>query len=259
MDRHVSHDEIADLLGAYALDAVDADEAAAIARHLEECPACAAEVADHQRVAALLGNTGEEAPVHLWEGIAGQLGEHGGADGYRAPRLGPDGRTAGPTPGGLRRLARRPRPLLLAAAAAVVVIALLSVQIGRLAHRVSTLQSEQGLARLAQVAMGSPGARTVDLLSPGPKRSLVAEVVVERSGTGYLVDKALPGLPAAETYQLWGRTGRRVVSLGVLGDRPATVAVGTGGPGTYSSFLITAEPAGGVPQSTGPPVASSPT
>src|SRR5579871_2910284 len=130
MDRHMSHDEITELLGAFALDAVEPEEATVVARHLEECPACSAEVAEHQRVAALLGNTTEDAPVYLWEQIAGPLGEHGGDERSRPPRLVPGGiGRSGTRPGGLRRWARRPWPL--ATAAAVVAIALLSVQIAR--------------------------------------------------------------------------------------------------------------------------------
>ena len=258
MDRHVSHEEIVELLGAYALDAVDRAETEAIARHIEQCPACAAEVAEHQRVAALLGNTSEDAPVYLWDEIADQLGDHTGADRYRAPRLDADGRRARrrvTAPGALRRLIRHPLPL--AAAAAVVAVAVLSIQVARLDNRVSTLTGEQGLARLAHLAMDSPGAHTVSLVSVGSRHALEAEVVVQRSGAGYLIDRSLPELPATETYQLWGRAGRRLVSLGVLGPRPGTVAIGTGGPHAYSSFLVTAERAGGVPQPTGPLVASS--
>ncbi|MGH2949592.1 MAG: zf-HC2 domain-containing protein, partial [Solirubrobacteraceae bacterium] len=36
-------DDLRPALGAYALGALDADEAARVRRHLQECPACAAE------------------------------------------------------------------------------------------------------------------------------------------------------------------------------------------------------------------------
>ena len=73
MDRYVNHDDLIEALGAYALDAMDPDEAEAVRRHLDECPRCAEEVAQHHQVAALLGNTGGEAPAHLWDEIAGKL------------------------------------------------------------------------------------------------------------------------------------------------------------------------------------------
>ena len=72
-DAGMTHDEVADLLGAYALDAVDADERAAIEAHLATCARCRAEVAEHREAAALLANEGGDAPDGLWSRIAGSL------------------------------------------------------------------------------------------------------------------------------------------------------------------------------------------
>ena len=44
------HDEIPELLGAYAHDAVEPDAAALVEDHLRECPRCAAEVAESEAV-----------------------------------------------------------------------------------------------------------------------------------------------------------------------------------------------------------------
>ena len=40
----MSHDEASDLLGAYALDAVDGDEFVELEEHLGTCPRCRAEL-----------------------------------------------------------------------------------------------------------------------------------------------------------------------------------------------------------------------
>ena len=69
----MTHADIAELLGAWALDAVDDDEWHAVAAHLEECPRCRAEVAQHLEVVALLANSGADAPEGLWDRIAGEL------------------------------------------------------------------------------------------------------------------------------------------------------------------------------------------
>ena len=69
------HDEIAELLGAYALDAVEPDEAALVEDHLRECPRCAAEVAEHREVAAMLAHSGAPAPEGIWERIVEGLEE----------------------------------------------------------------------------------------------------------------------------------------------------------------------------------------
>ena len=78
MDRAMSHDEIAELLGAYALDAVEPDEAEVIDAHLAECPRCAAELAEHWEVTGLIANAGVDASVELWDHIAARHRRHGG-------------------------------------------------------------------------------------------------------------------------------------------------------------------------------------
>ena len=75
----MTHVEIEELLGAYALDAVDEDERREVEEHLATCPRCRGEVAAHREVAAMLGNaTGEGpavAPENLWDRIAASLQE----------------------------------------------------------------------------------------------------------------------------------------------------------------------------------------
>ena len=68
-----THEEIQELLGVYALDAVDPETAAMVERHLGECVRCSIEVAQHHEVAGLLANSGGASPAELWSGIASQL------------------------------------------------------------------------------------------------------------------------------------------------------------------------------------------
>ena len=48
----MTHDEASDLLGAYALDAVDGDEFTELEAHLDTCPRCRAELDTLHEVAA---------------------------------------------------------------------------------------------------------------------------------------------------------------------------------------------------------------
>ena len=73
MDGSLSHEEIQELLGAYALDAVDGDEAELVELHLRDCPRCRAEVEDHRETAAMLAHVGAPAPAGVWNRIAEQL------------------------------------------------------------------------------------------------------------------------------------------------------------------------------------------
>ena len=54
----MTHDEIQDLLGAYALDAVDDDVRALVEEHIADCARCRAEVQEHREVATLLAHIG---------------------------------------------------------------------------------------------------------------------------------------------------------------------------------------------------------
>jgi len=256
MDRFVNHDELTESLGAFALDAMDPEEADVVGRHLDECPRCAEEVAQHQQVAALLGNTGGEAPAHLWDEIAEKIGQPPRSGKLRAIPGGSPGQPGGRVGGRVRGIVRR--PWLLAAAAAVVAIALLSLRTVQLNDRVGSVSAQsasQGLRSLARAAMADPSAKTVDLTSAG---ATAAEVVVLPSGAAYLVNQTLPALPADETYQLWGRASSRLISLGVLGSDPTTVAFTVGPSADYRAYVVTAEPAGGVVKTSHRPVAASP-
>jgi anti-sigma factor RsiW len=110
MGRQLKHEEIADLLGAYALDAVEPDEAELVEAHLATCPRCRDEVRDHREVASLLAYSGAAAPPGLWDSLAAALEEP--APPIDAPTLAPVTPIGRPA----SRLGRRPGVALLAAA-----------------------------------------------------------------------------------------------------------------------------------------------
>jgi hypothetical protein len=264
----IGHDEVKQLLGAYALDAVDPDELIAIRMHFASCPRCATEVAEHQQVAGLLANSGGDAPTHLWELIRAQIerplaeqddDSHVAAiASFRRPDKSGLHRVADPT----HRSRSRGTVLTAAAAAALVVIAALGVQVARLDNRVGHLQAasqSQGLVQAAQSALNQPQARLVILTAAHSTGPAVAEIVILPSGIAFLVDSHLPKLPGDETYQLWGRQGDQVISLGLLGSDPDDVAFRVDPSATLLGFAITAEQAGGVVRSSRVPVAVSPT
>ncbi len=67
----------------------------------------------------------------------------------------------------------------------------------------------------------------------------------------------MPGLPPNETYQLWGRLGGAMISIGVLGNHPTDVALTIDPTARFEEFAVTVEPAGGVVTPTASPVAVS--
>ena len=237
-----SHDEVSELLGAYALDAVDGDERERVEDHLRTCARCRAEVRQHREVAAQLASTGADAPEGLWRRIAAQL-EPGA----------PSGDLAAILPLARRPASRRPLVGVAAAAAAVVVaIGVLGWQVHRDSGQISRLRgavAASGVEPAASAALADPAARVAVLSSGDGRIQLTA--VLEPDGSGYLLHAgALPALPAGETYQLWGIAGGARISLGVLGGRPETVAFHAAGSG-FAALAVTTEHGGGAVQPSG--------
>ena len=222
----MTHDETMELLGAYALDAVDPDEAAAIEDHLRDCPRCRAEVAEHRETAAFLAHAGADAPDGLWTRIA---------DSIDAPNVVPmTPRLEGRRGASWSRLTT---PLIGAAAAAVIAVLGLQVR-------------SQG-ERLDELAAGSmPDVEeVVELVGDGVR----VPVLLDADGRAWLQGSALPALARGRTYQLWGKHGDELVSVAVLGREPGVVSFDAS---DYALLAITDEEAPGVVRSRRAPVAA---
>jgi hypothetical protein len=262
VDRALTHEEVSELLGAYALDAVDPEEAAALESHLAECRRCSAELASYHEVAGMLGNAGGDAPPHIWERLSEELSRSerpGGGEGNVVAILG--GRGAGAVrpewtrSAGGRRLRYAVGGLV---AAALAVTGLLGFQVNHLDQQVNRLEAgSQNLdvMRAAQDAMVDPTAQHVTLESTSGAGSAVGEIAILPSGVAYLINSHMPGLSGDQTYQLWGKEGSKLVSLGLLGSDPQDVVLAVTAGAPIGAYAVTAEPAGGEPQPTSTPVA----
>ncbi|MFZ0665486.1 MAG: anti-sigma factor [Acidimicrobiales bacterium] len=257
----MGHDQLAELMGAYALDALDTSEADQVRTHLVDCPRCALEVQQNQAIAGLLANSGDNAPTYLWDRIASQIDRPTDVEQPRSLALTLAKPTAKQTDRRTRRSLKPPayRAIRLAAtAAAVVAIAALSVQIARLDQRVDALRSsnsQQAIPMAAQAALSDRSSRLVTLTAANTIGPVIAEIVLVPSGEAFLINERLDSLPSDQTYQLWGRTGNQVISLGLLGSDPADVPFRVDPTARIVTFAITAEHAGGVVMSTRVPVA----
>jgi hypothetical protein len=236
----LTHFEIQELLGAYALDALDGEEAAAVDAHLLDCPRCRTEVSEHREAASLLSFSGTAAPDAVWSRIASDLDE-------TPPPL----ELARPIP---IRPSRAPVRIFAAvAAAAAVVIGVLGVRVVQQDRRIDRLAAaadQGGLDQAAAAAAVAPGSRTVRLQSAD--RAHGADAVVLADGQGYLVRAQLPELGPGQTYQLWGVMGSETISLGVLGDKPTVTPFKAAGP--LTALAISAERTGGAVSPTTAPI-----
>ncbi|HEY4375640.1 MAG TPA: anti-sigma factor, partial [Acidimicrobiales bacterium] len=225
MSAPLSHAELQELLGAYALDAVDGDEREAVELHLRDCPSCRAEVNEHREVAALLAHTGMAAPEGIWARIQDELEPAPPA--LRVTVAPPDEPSVDAAPvappvssegaadvvpiGRARRMVSRRMLAVVAAAAAVIVAVVGSVAIHqstRLDHQSSAL-SHVSVDRLASIAQSDHKVET-RLTSPDHRASATA--VVTRDGRGYLETAGLPAAGRGRTYQLWGQVDGAVLS-----------------------------------------------
>jgi anti-sigma factor RsiW len=247
----MSHEEASGLLGAYALDAVDGDEFAALEAHLDSCPRCRAELDSLREVAAALGNSVEPLPEGLWSQIASRLPERpADEEPPSMPQLAPEGRAerAGspfraPVGGRRRRVAATMVAAVAVAAVAVAIV--LGIGLVRADNSVSNLQAQVSRPpATVGHALQTPGRRLVNLYSRSG--SAAAQFVVVPDGRGYLVSSTLPSLAAGRTYQLWGIVGNTAISLGLLGRSPQQAVFTMAGTNRPSRLSITAEPAGGV-------------
>ncbi|MGH9277754.1 MAG: anti-sigma factor domain-containing protein [Acidimicrobiales bacterium] len=247
MARELSHGEVQDLLGAFALDAVDDDEREAVARHLEGCRPCQAEVADHREVVSLMAAGFVPAPEGVWDRIASSLEE--------APPAMRLGGVVSLDDERARRSAERERrrgPWAIAAAvaavAAVAVVGVLGMRIIDTGNRVNDIAdglASEDVARLADAAARRTDAKTIALRSSDGK--LVEEAVLLPDGTGFLKGGNLPALPDNRTYQLWAVVGSNKISVGVLGSSVGPTAFRADA--DVSALAITDEVAGGVVES----------
>jgi hypothetical protein len=242
--------DLHELSGAYVLDAVDDIERAAFARHLAECEACTAEVAELREVAELLGELAEQPPPPALRAnvlaAARQTPQQTGPDvpPPARPVLGPRTRRSG-----------RTRPTWLVAAVAAAAAVVLSVtgtavvlnsvmdhRLQDLDRQVQALQGEQ--ARIYAIMQARDAVMIGNSLPQGGGRIAAALSTIEQGGVAMFAGLKLP--PPGQVYQLWLDTGQKVVSGLVV---PAGL---TGGTMLFEHWIpgvlkvdVTYEPAGG--------------
>lgn len=237
------HEEAQELLGAYALDAVDPDERRAVELHLLECARCRAEVAEHRETAAMLAHAGADAPPALWDRIVSEIEPP--ADVVPLPP--PLGRAVadGAATSNVVRLSWARRVVAPALVAAAAVIAVLAVQVRDLQQRIDDMPAT-AMAELASAA-ADPDAELVHLA--GSDGTTIP--VVLNGGRAWLDAANLPDAGDGRTYQLWGASGDQLVSVAVLGRDPGVVSFEVRG---YAALAITEEVAPGVVTSAQEPV-----
>jgi len=248
-----SPDAFTEVLGAYALDAVDPDERVEIERHLAQCPRCRAEVVAHREVAALLSQAGAPAPDGVWDRIVAELtppapalrmsfSRDGEVDPLADPLHGPDRDSGAIVDLGdhSRRRFVRVRTFASALAVAAAIIAVLGVVAVSQTRQAGRTQTAS-IDRLAADALGQAKLQ-VHLKGRGAARA-----VVKDSGQGFLIRDDLSGPAEGNVYQLWGQVDGTILSLGTFGGDEQSVPfqLDPSRIGDVQSFKVTQERAPG--------------
>jgi anti-sigma-K factor RskA len=206
-----------ELTAAYALDALEADDARAYEAHLRDCERCREELAVLREGADALawGVESPEPPARLRASILD---------------------TAAAERGNVVPLVRRPR-LYRATAAAAAVAACAAVGLGIwaavLRHELDRARSARTSAAGAAQILADRSTRRVSLTGGD------GVVAVDPAGRAVLVVRALPSAPAGKTYEAWviphggapkragifsGGDGTTVLRLGADVERGSVVA-----------------------------------
>jgi hypothetical protein len=239
----LNSEELRELLGAYALDAVDDDERVEVERFLSSDARARAEVAEFRELASFMANAGGDAPVGVWDRITSSI--HGDV-----PALAPV-----QSPVRIDAVRRRRQSWSLRVAAAAV----LGVKVSQQDHRINSLARAMGpagaLQRAYDAARLDGSARTAVLTEP--QGATGARVVLLPDGNGYFAGEHLGVLAKGLTYQLWVLVGDpanpTAISAGVLGPSPRLAAFRYHGPAI--AVAVTTELDPGVVKSQNQPVA----
>lgn len=224
------HQEMQDLLAAYALGSLEADETARVAAHLETCPACREELAAYEAVTDMLATAVPlvTPPPAL------------------KARLMARTQTAVVPPQthhqSIKEYWQRWRPAHWRSASWRPALAL-----------VVLVLAVTALIIWQQNRPATPAQFTLTATEHAPEATGV--ITVAADGTATLTITNLPPLTAEQQYQLWLiRDGQRdsgaVFSVNADGSAQVTIQA-TRPFASYQAFGITIEPAGGSPGPTG--------
>jgi anti-sigma-K factor RskA len=222
-------DDMHDLVGAYAVDALDDQEREAYETHLAGCDQCLAELARLRESATVLATSASVAPPpELKDRVMAEVRSE-----------------AAPVVPMKSRRSRWPSwaPLAVAALAAFVLGVVAVVQtVAR-----NDLSGPAGVVAAAEAAANDPGSIVTDFETDD---GVVGQVVLTADGEGFLIPSDLDPLDEARTYQLWVLTpDEQAISAGVLGNDPAPSRFTWSG--DVAGFALTREVAGGVESTAG--------
>jgi anti-sigma-K factor RskA len=244
-DQTQPEDATRELLGAYALDAVDDVERRRVKKLLASDGAAQTELDQFEGVVDALGDAVEvDPPASLWTAIQNAIDADVAVD---SPTQASPAQT---TSSSSKKWNFRTPVLAAAAVLAVFVIGGSIFVSARQDNNVP--DSIAAMTAMANDAASKPGSRTGVLSDP--QQTMSVKVVVDAQGHGFLMTDPLPTLPQDETYQLWAANDGTMISLGMLGSNPQMSLVSIDA--SVTELALTREPVSGSVSPTHNPMAT---
>jgi len=236
MEQDRDPQELRELLGAYALGAVDDEEHAQVEDYVLHDTDARSELHQLEHAVAWLGHASPRPSEASWQAVQAEMDRDlAGGSGTGTGRE--------PEPAPVVDLAsRRARPRwarITAVAAALALVVAVGVA------TFSALSSDGGSSPTTTVALAAPDGQ------------VAVKVRMHEDGTGTIVTSSLPSAPAGHEYQLWSQADptASMHSAGLLGTDPDGHRVRI--PVHSHRMAISVEPTGGSPEPTTAPVAVS--
>ena len=292
MDRLLTHDEAQELLGAYAVHALEPDESVQVECHLVQCELCTEELDELFEASAALGMTELATPgIDLWDRIKLDVRSDSIVT---LPVISSDDASTGSTaaiasmqteptlssfqteaiPSSASSPTRGESATPIRPNPGVAEVIRLDAQREHRRERSSRWKIAAASAAAA-VAIAVPATLLIGGGSPTSIAALaktaakqtgsrtivlndasgkpLAEAVLTATGQGYVRDTNLPELPVGQTYQLWYIDNGVPVSSGLLGRSPKVSAFGARL--DVDAIAISVEPASGSVSPTTTPIA----
>lgn len=232
-------------LGAYALGALDPEEAAQVRKHLPHCPACQEELEGFSQITAALHHT--VAPISPPEHLKGKLLAE--IEGSRNRGLWDQIFDA-----------LSPRPKVWAGAALLLLILLnlgMILQVRELVERNRDLQAQARIGQTALALASYPGSRVIPISGDAVGGTFVYDPDLQ---SAVLYAWGLDPLARDQVYQAWliepdgSRVNGGLFSMEEGADFALHLIRSSKPLGDYQGFGVTVEPAGGSSGPTGPKV-----
>ena len=261
----MTHDEIRDVLPAFALDALDPHERVEVAAHVATCAACTAELAVLGRVVSSVGL--EAPPVTPPTELKARVMARVAAE--RSGRVSVERADQS-----VRAVSSAPRPwfwnsgltlaasLTLAVGASIYALslrtelsairesaAISSAQASRLRDELASLRRDRVTLQHIMDVLKAPDTLRVGLKGQAGAPGAAGQAFWSRTAGLMFTADRLPALPAGRVYQLWTITGSIPTSAGTFepdrsGSASVVASVPAGAP-PPDAFGVTIEPAGG--------------